>query len=102
MSKKKSISLDQLKDEFIGKKGSEEREQYELDLSMDVIGQLIKEARLKRDLTQEQLGELIGVQKAQISKLESNAKNVTLATLIKVFNAMKAKVKLNIELDNAA
>ncbi len=102
MSKKKTISLNQLKDQHIGKEGSKEREQYELELSMDVIGQLIKEARIKRDLTQEQLGKLVGVQKAQISKLESNAKNVTLATLLKVFTAMQAKVKLNIEISNAA
>lgn len=102
MSKKKTTSLDELKNEFIGKNGTESREQYELELSTDVIGQLIKEARVKRKLTQEELGKLVGVQKAQISKLESNAKNVTLATLLKVFKAMDAKVKLNIELDNAA
>ena len=102
MKKRKTISLEKLKDKHIGKKGSKEREKYELDLSLDVIGQLIKEARIKRNLTQEQLGKLIGVQKAQISKLESNAKNVTLSTLLKVFKAMHAKIKLNIELDNAA
>jgi DNA-binding XRE family transcriptional regulator len=102
MSTKKTTSLDDLKDKYLGKKGSESRDQYEIELSLEVIGQLIKEARLKRKLTQEQLGKLIGVQKAQISKLESNSKNVTLATLLKVFNALHAKVNLNIELENAA
>ena len=102
MKKNKSVSLDQLKDKHIGKSGSEQREKYELELSLDVIGQLIKEARIKRNLTQEQLGKLIGVQKAQISKLEANVKNVTLATILKVFKAMQAKIKLNIELENAA
>ena len=63
---------------------------------------MIKEARLKRNLTQEQLGKLVGVQKAQISKLESNAKNVTLSTILKVFKALKTQVKLNIEMENAA
>lgn len=52
-------------------------------------------------MTQEQLGELVGVQKAQISRLESNASNVTMDTLMKVFTALKAKVKLQIELPNA-
>ena len=52
-------------------------------------------------LTQKQLGELVGVQKAQISRLESNASNVTMDTLMKVFSALKAKVKLQIELPNA-
>ena len=55
----------------------------------------------ERNLTQEQLGELVGVQKAQISRLESNASNVTIDTLMKVFTALKAKVKLQIELPNA-
>jgi len=51
-------------------------------------------------LTQEELGKLIGVQKAQISRLENNASNVTMYTLLRVFTALKAKVKLHIELPN--
>jgi len=43
---------------------------------------------------------LIGVQKAQISKLEKNANNVTVETILKVFNALKAKVNFKIELQN--
>ena len=101
-TKKKSVSLDELKDKHIGPVGSENREQYELELSMDVIGEMIKNVRKERNLTQEQLGKLVGVQKAQISKLESNAKNVTLATLMKVFKALSAKVSLNVEIENAA
>ena len=99
---KKSVSLDELKDKYIGKVGTEERDQYELELSMDVISEMIKNVRKERKLTQEQLGKLVGVQKAQISKLESNAKNVTIATLIKVFKALSAKVTLNVEVENAA
>ena len=101
-TKKKSVSLDQLKDKYVGPVGSESREQYELELSMDVIGEMIKNVRKKRKLTQEQLGKLVGVQKAQISKLESNAQNVTLATIMKVFKALSAKVRLNVEIENAA
>jgi transcriptional regulator with XRE-family HTH domain len=47
------------------------------------------------------IGRVVGVQKAQISRLESNASNVTMDTLMKVFSALKAKVKLQIELPNA-
>jgi transcriptional regulator with XRE-family HTH domain len=60
----------------------------------------IKQTRKERHLTQEELGKLIGVQKAQISRLENNASNVTMDTLIKVFSALKAKVKLQVELPN--
>lgn len=102
MKAKKTTSLKDLKDKYIGPVGSEEREQYELELSMEVVGELIKNVRKERKLTQEQLGKLVGVQKAQISKLERNAKNVTIGTLLKVFNALSAKVKLNIEVENAA
>ena len=60
----------------------------------------IKESRKERNLTQEDLGKLIGVQKAQISRLENNASNATIDTLIRVFSALKAKVKFQVELPN--
>jgi transcriptional regulator with XRE-family HTH domain len=47
-----------------------------------------------------ELGKLIGVQKARISRLENNASNVTLDTLLRVFTALKAKVKLQVELSD--
>jgi DNA-binding XRE family transcriptional regulator len=100
MEKKlKKYSLDEIKDEFIGKKSTTEREQYEYDLQMDVLGELIKKTRIERNLTQEQLGDLIGVQKAQISRLENHTGNVTLSTILKVFSALKAKIKMQVELE---
>ena len=100
MEKKlKKYSLDEIKDEFIGKKGTTDREQYEYDLQMDVLGELIKQTRIERNLTQEQLGDLIGVQKAQISRLENHTGNVTLSTILKVFSALKAKIKMQVELE---
>ncbi|MEM6768330.1 MAG: helix-turn-helix transcriptional regulator [Bacteroidota bacterium] len=96
----KTYSLDQLKDEFIGKVGSAERESYEFELKMELIGEMIKKARLARNMTQTELGELVGVQKAQISKLEGSAQNVTLSTVIKIFQALGAKVNLQVELQN--
>ncbi|HLP75138.1 MAG TPA: helix-turn-helix transcriptional regulator [Bacteroidales bacterium] len=100
MGKKvKKYSLDEIKDEFIGKKGSSERADYEYELRMEVLGELIKKSRLERHMTQEELGELVGVQKAQISRLENNTGNVTLATILKVFSALQAKIKMQIELE---
>ena len=100
--KMKKYSLDEIKDEFIGKKGTTWREQYEYDLQMDVLGELIKQTRIERNLTQEQLGDLIGVQKAQISRLENHTGNVTLSTIIKVFTALKAKIKMQVELEGSS
>jgi DNA-binding XRE family transcriptional regulator len=97
----KTYTLDEVQDKIIGKKGTQNRDRFEYELQMDLIGQAIKESRKERKLTQEELGKLVGVQKAQISRLESNASNVTIDTLMKVFAALKAKVKLQVELPNA-
>jgi HTH-type transcriptional regulator / antitoxin HipB len=97
----KTYTLNEVQDKIIGKKGTPNREKFEYELQMDLIGKAIKESRQERKLTQEQLGELIGVQKAQISRLESNANNASMETLMKVFAALKGKVKLQIELPTA-
>ena len=96
----KTYTLDQVQDELIGKIGTAERELFEYELQMDLIGKAIKQTRQERNLTQEDLGKLIGVQKAQVSRLEKNASNVTMDTLLRVFTALKAKVKLQVELSN--
>ena len=75
------------------------RDKFEFELKMDLIGEMIRETRKGMNLTQEQLGKLVGVQKAQISKIENNAKDVRFSTIMKVFEALKAKVKFTIEFD---
>lgn len=95
----KTYSLEELTDQYIGKKGSPKREQFEFDLKLDILGDMIKKARKEQHLTQEQLGQLVGVQKAQISKIENNAKDVRFSTVMKVFEALKAKVRMTIEFD---
>jgi HTH-type transcriptional regulator/antitoxin HipB len=96
----KTHTLDEVQDKLIGKIGTTNRDKFEYDLQMDLIGNAIKETRKERKMTQEELGKLIGVQKAQISRLENNASNVTIDTLMRVFTALKAKVKLQVELPN--
>jgi len=99
--KMKMMTLDQLKDRDIGKIGTPDRDKYEFDLRIELLGEMIKSLRKERNLTQEQLGELIGVQKSQISKLERNTKNVTIETILKVFRALKANVKFSVEMDES-
>jgi len=96
----KTYTLNQVTDEIVGKIGTPNRDKFEYDLQMDLIGTAIKQTRKERNLSQEELGKLVGVQKAQISKLENNAGNVSLNTLIKIFTALKAKVKFQIELSD--
>lgn len=97
----KTYTIDQVQDKLIGKRGTPKRELFEYELQLDLIGKAIKQTRKERNLTQEELGKLIGVQKAQISRLENNAGNVTIETLLKVFTALKAKVKLQVELPSS-
>lgn len=92
-------TLGELEDKYFGLPGSTEREQYEFELSMDILGEKLKQIRKQKKLTQEQLGQLIGVQKAQISKLESGNNSATISTVLKVFHAMKARIKFKIEID---
>ena len=96
----KAYTLDEVQDKLIGKIGTPERDLFEYELQMDLIGKAIRQTRQERNLTQEELGKLIGVQKAQISRLENNTNNVTMDTLLRVFTALKAKIKLQVELPN--
>jgi DNA-binding XRE family transcriptional regulator len=95
----KTYSLSQMKDKYIGKIGTNERDEYEYELRMDVLGKMIKAARQERKLTQEELGLLVGVQRAQISKLESSANSATIDTIIRVFSALKAEINFNVKLE---
>lgn len=95
------MTLDQMKDKDIGKIGTNDRDKYEFELRMEVLGEMIKSVRKERKLTQEELGELIGVQKSQISKLERSAKNVTIETILKVFSALKANIKFSVQMNDA-
>lgn len=95
----KTYTLAEMKDKYIGKRGTKAREQYEYELSMELVSRMIKQVRQQRNLTQEQLGELVGVQKAQISKLESNANSATIDTIVRIFTAMKASVHFSVQVD---
>jgi len=85
-------------DKHIGKVGSSRRDTFENELRMDLIGHAIREARIRRNLTQKELGELVGVQKAQISKLENSLSDARLETILKVFKALNAKIQFRVEL----
>lgn len=96
----KTHSLAEMKDKHIGKVGTKERDEYEYELRMDVLGKMIKTARQERNLTQEELGRFVGVQKAQISKLESSANSATIDTILKVFKALKAEINFSVKLED--
>ncbi|MFN0034718.1 MAG: helix-turn-helix domain-containing protein [Saprospiraceae bacterium] len=98
--KLKMYSLEDMKNKYVGTHGTQAREQYEYELRMEVISEMIRKTRQERQLTQEELGNLVGVKKAQISKLENNANSATIDTIVRVFKAMQAEINFSIKLEN--
>lgn len=92
MAKMKFTPADEMKDELWGPIGTPERDAMEAQLKEDIqsyfVGEAIKKARLKQNLTQEELGERVGVKRSQICKLESGKSSITLSTMSKVFKAL--------------
>lgn len=82
-------------DKVIGQKETQERKEYDAQINEFLIGEAIRQARQSCNLTQEQLGELVGVKKAQISKIE-NGSNVTFSTVARLFNAMNIRAMLDL------
>ena len=91
MNKMKTTNHKQLLDQYIGKVGTPERNEFEMEVVADaqeyLIGEAIRETRKKQGLTQEELGRLMGVQRAQISKLE-NGHSIAYSTIVRAFKAL--------------
>ena len=96
----KTYSLEEITDKHIGKRGTPKREAFEYELRLDLLGGAIRKARKERNLTQEELGLLVGVKRAQISKIENSMTDARFETIIKVFKALNAKINFNVELLN--
>jgi len=96
----KTYSLEEVTDQYIGKRGTPKRELFEQELRLELIGDAIKKARKAKHLTQEQLGELVGVQKSQIAKIENSTTDARFSTVLRVFDALKAKVNFTVELED--
>lgn len=88
----KLYSLQEVTDEFVGKKGTPERDTFDREVgeALDAyrMGEAIKHARIENKLTQQELGERVGVKKSQISKLEKGKSVITLPTMSRVFKAL--------------
>lgn len=95
METMKFYTEEEVLDKYMGGKGTPKRDKFEADMHSFLIGEAIKKARESKNLTQEDLGNLIGVQRAQISRIE-NGKNLTLSTIARVFQAMGVSAKLEI------
>lgn len=98
MEEMKMISFDDFQDKYIGKVGTPKRDAFEKEVEDAVqaykVGEALRQARKMKRLTQQQLGEKVGVQKAQISRLE-NGKSITLSTLSRLLKALNIPASLD-------
>lgn len=78
-------TFDELLEKEYGNIGTPERNQYEENSQLFIIGEMIKQARKEANLTQEELAKRVGTRKSYISKLENAKGNIQFSTLIRIF-----------------
>ncbi|MBR1789849.1 MAG: helix-turn-helix transcriptional regulator [Bacteroidaceae bacterium] len=87
----KLYTMEEVLDEAFGPIGTPKRDAHERRVAVSVhayeLGEAIKKARLQQNMTQEQLGERIGVQRAQISRIERGY-SISIPTMSRVFQAL--------------
>jgi ribosome-binding protein aMBF1 (putative translation factor) len=93
-------TLDELKEEFFGKKGTKKRDELEEGYADFKIGVMLQEARLKKGLTQQELADKVGTTKSYISKIENSVKEARISTLEKIIELgfggkLELKIKMN-------
>ena len=92
-------TLDEFKEEFYGKTGTEKRDKLEKGFEQFKLGALIHEARIEKGLTQEELAIKSGTTKSYISRIENNVKEVRFSTLQKIVDlGLGGKLELAIKL----
>lgn len=90
----KVYSHEEMLDRVVGERSTARRESMERELQSYLIGEAIRKARKDRKLTQGQLGDLMGVQRAQVSRIESGH-NLTVSTIIRAFKALGVPAAFN-------
>jgi DNA-binding XRE family transcriptional regulator len=98
-SKPGTKSLAELEDKYFGKKGSSKREQYEKQVNIEIIGELLKQYRENMHFTQEQLAKKMGMDKTYISKIENNVKTQRIDTLVSFLKALQGHLFIRIATD---
>lgn len=95
MEKVRFYTFDEVKEKHIGKTGTPQREKYDVELQSFLVGEAIKQARKAQNMTQQELADKMGVQRAQVSKIESG-RNLTLSTIARCFKAMGLEASLSV------
>lgn len=96
---KNVTTLDEILDDKYGKPGASDREKWEQEFEAFRLGVLLEEARIKLGMTQEELAEKCGTNKSYISRIENNASDIRLSTLMKIIHqGLGGHLKLTLKL----
>ncbi|MBK6641059.1 MAG: helix-turn-helix transcriptional regulator [Bacteroidetes bacterium] len=86
-------------DKQYGKKGTKKREKYEQQFEAFKIGVLLQELRKEMGLTQEQLAAKCGTTKTYISRIENDASDIRLSTLMRIITeGFGGRLRLRVDL----
>ena len=89
----------EIKDRVYGEIGTERRDNLEREAESFKIGLLLKKARESRNMTQEELGQIIDKKRTYISRVENNGSNITLSTLFDIVEkGLGGKVNISIDI----
>ena len=98
---KRITSFDDHLDKQYGKVGTETRDQFQEEFETFKIGVLIQEARKKQQLTQQQLADKVGTTKNYISRIENNASDIRLSTLMRIIReGLGGSLKLSLDVQD--
>ena len=96
---KNITTFDEILDNKYGKRGEEKREKWEQEFEAFHLGILLEEARLKLGITQKELAEKCGTNKSYISRIENNASDIRLSTLMRIIQqGLGGHLKLTLQL----
>lgn len=99
IANKNITTLDEILDKKYGKPGAKKREKWEQEFETFRLGVLLEEARIKMGLTQEELANKCGTNKSYISRIENNASDIRLSTLMKIIQqGLGGHLKLTLQL----
>ena len=99
--KKKKLEftdLDELLDKEYGKKGTDKRDKFESEFNQEVIGDMLRSARKQRNMTLQEVADILGINKSSVSKFEKNAYSQSIATIAKYLHAIDAKINFRLDL----
>ena len=96
LKQKNLTPIEDLITEDFGAIGTPEREQFDIECDAFIIGEQLKDERLRAGLTQEQLADKIGTKKSFISRVERGHADIQLSTLVKLFQGLGRKVSVRV------